>query len=103
MRLSPEQIDAIKRSTAEVFGPAARVWLFGSRVDDSKRGGDIDLYIELPEGKPDPEQLARAEISFLVRLKAAIGDQRVDLLLDHPARSERPAIFDLARARGVPL
>ncbi|MHB1896659.1 MAG: nucleotidyltransferase domain-containing protein, partial [Metallibacterium sp.] len=46
MRLTPEQAAIIRSAAAEVFGSDARVWLFGSRVDDSKRGGDIDLLIE---------------------------------------------------------
>ncbi|MHB8266261.1 MAG: hypothetical protein ACYDC7_10125 [Acidithiobacillus ferrivorans] len=46
MRLSPEQINQIRQSAAESFGPEARVWLFGSRVDDSKLGGDVDLLVE---------------------------------------------------------
>ena len=47
MRLTPEQAAIIRSTAAEVFGSDARVWLSGSRVDDSKRGGgDIDLYLE---------------------------------------------------------
>ncbi|WP_051620714.1 nucleotidyltransferase domain-containing protein [Acidithiobacillus caldus] len=46
MRLSPEQIAQIRQSAAESFGPEARVWLFGSRVDDRKLGGDLDLFID---------------------------------------------------------
>ena len=30
----------------QLFGEAASLYLFGSRIDDDKRGGDIDLYIE---------------------------------------------------------
>lgn len=45
MRLSPHELDAVCRT---LYGadPNGRVWLFGSRADDSKRGGDIDLYLE---------------------------------------------------------
>ncbi|MDT8440010.1 MAG: nucleotidyltransferase domain-containing protein, partial [Wenzhouxiangellaceae bacterium] len=48
MRLTNNQIQAIKTAAAEIFGDEAEVWLFGSRIDDDKRGGDIDLYVELP-------------------------------------------------------
>ncbi|MBU2769872.1 nucleotidyltransferase domain-containing protein, partial [Acidithiobacillus caldus] len=39
MRLSPEQVAQIRQSAEESFGPEARVWLLGSRVDDRKLGG----------------------------------------------------------------
>jgi len=44
MRLTPGQQSAIRSAVAETFGDAANVWLFGSRVDDNKRGGDIDFH-----------------------------------------------------------
>ncbi|MDR6981856.1 putative nucleotidyltransferase [Rheinheimera pacifica] len=40
--------DIITREANDIFGPDACVKLFGSRMDDNKRGGDIDLLIELP-------------------------------------------------------
>ena len=39
MRLSLEQISAIRAGTAELAGAAARVWLFGSSVRDDACGG----------------------------------------------------------------
>ncbi|WP_216360859.1 hypothetical protein [Acidithiobacillus marinus] len=45
MRLSSEQVALIRQSAEESFGPEARVWFIGSRVDDSKRGGGIDVDI----------------------------------------------------------
>ena len=46
MRLTSEQIKAIKDTTYSVLGEGSRVILFGSRVDDAKKGGDIDLLFE---------------------------------------------------------
>jgi hypothetical protein len=46
MRLTQEQQSAIRTAASEAFGAGATVWLFGSRVDDHKKGGDIDLVIE---------------------------------------------------------
>jgi predicted nucleotidyltransferase len=51
MRLTSYQETIIKKLTAEIFGSDARLMLFGSRVDDTKKGGDIDLYIETQDSK----------------------------------------------------
>jgi hypothetical protein len=45
MRLSTDQIQAIYQAATTAFGQGTSVWLFGSRVDDAKRGGDIDLLV----------------------------------------------------------
>ena len=41
MRLTPEKIQAIRTGVVDVAGQNARVWLFGSRVHDQTRGGDV--------------------------------------------------------------
>lgn len=48
MRLTPDQVQAIKLAARTVLGKDARVKLFGSRTDDHKRGSDIDLMFETP-------------------------------------------------------
>ncbi len=45
MRLTREQISAILDVTTGIGGQDADVLLFGSRVDDSARGCDVDLAI----------------------------------------------------------
>ena len=44
MRLSIKEINFIKEKVETIFGETV-IYLFGSRVDDNKRGGDIDLYL----------------------------------------------------------
>ena len=46
MRLTPDQTQAIRQRIHSHMGEHARIWLFGSRVDDSHRGADVDLYVE---------------------------------------------------------
>jgi len=43
MRFTEQQIIFIKEKVEDIFGSEAVVRLFGSRVDDEMRGGDIDF------------------------------------------------------------
>ena len=45
MRLTPDQAQAIRQRICSHMGAQARIWLFGSRVDDGRLGGDVDLYV----------------------------------------------------------
>ena len=73
MRLTHRQKQAICESEKKYFGADVRVWLFGSRVDDNSKGGDIDLYIELP--MQDAACLIDAKLQFLRDLHKKIGEQ----------------------------
>jgi hypothetical protein len=101
MRLTNQQIHGIKQVAAEVFGGEAQVHLFGSRVDDQRRGGDIDLYITgVALG---PEMQLDAKIKFLVKVKQQLGDQRIDLVFaPMPGQPVQP-IHRMAQQTGVPL
>lgn len=46
MRLTAAQIETIRQVARQNFEADASVWLFGSRADDFKRSGDVDLYVE---------------------------------------------------------
>jgi predicted nucleotidyltransferase len=73
MRLAPKQQQIIVTTLRRYFGQNSRILLFGSRVDDNARGGDIDLYIE-PE-LTDADQLVDARLNAMAELhtlKAAI-------------------------------
>lgn len=55
--------------------------LFGSRTDLSKRGGDIDLWIELDAEPSDPSLLVR---TLRRHLQDRMGEQKIDLQISGP-------------------
>jgi len=77
MRLQDFEKNSIKLIASHVFGKGSKVVLFGSRVYDDIKGGDIDLYIQ-PSDKND---LWKKKIDFLVWLKSTLGDQKIDVII----------------------
>lgn len=77
MRLKNKEIAIIKDTFIEVF-KSGEIYLFGSRVDDYKNGGDIDLYIR----NISKVKIAENKINFLVNVKRVIGEQKIDLVID---------------------
>jgi len=77
VRLSEEEIKAIVETAKEIFGKNIKIWLFGSRADLDKRGGDIDLYIETEM----EEDILRKKLKFLVKLEEKIGEQKIDVII----------------------
>ena len=62
MRLSQQTQQVIRDTVREVFGVEANVKLFGSRINDDARSGDIDLLVELPPiSHPSSSQLAASD------------------------------------------
>lgn len=74
VRLADDYVDAIKTSARDAFGDSVIVRLFGSRVHDELRGGDIDLHFEVDPGRGTVSELA----SFEQQLFSRIEPQRVD-------------------------
>ncbi|PAW80583.1 MAG: hypothetical protein B9S31_04175 [Spartobacteria bacterium Tous-C9RFEB] len=86
MRISESIYHSIKERIQGSF-PNAEVFLFGSRADDSAKGGDIDLLL-LTE-----EKLPLASIKRIRRLILNdIGEQKIDIVnfpksITHPFKS----------------
>ena len=106
MRLNPEQIAVIKSTVARIV-PAEElngVRLYGSRVDDTKRGGDIDLLLDLAKPTENPAGL-RAQISTQIELGIArsLGaSPKIDVLVRAPNLKDLP-IHRVAFEHGVAL
>lgn len=79
MRLQSHEIQTIIRVAKDIYGEGVAVYLFGSRVDDTKRGGDIDLLIRTIGKKKG----VLARIRMISRLKQCLGNQKIDIIGDH--------------------
>ncbi|MDP2071928.1 nucleotidyltransferase domain-containing protein [Methylotenera sp.] len=95
MRLSAEAINVIQDAFLRVF-EKGELYLFGSRVDDTRKGGDIDLYVVTDQ----QNRLGEKRIDFLAQIKHKIGDQRIDLVIN---RGTNRPIDKIATNEGVLL
>ncbi|MGB4359442.1 MAG: nucleotidyltransferase domain-containing protein [Rhodoferax sp.] len=99
MRLSTDQIQAIRYAATSTFGDDTAVWLFGSRVDDTKKGGDIDLLV-----RPSPIAAAQPfakKVKMLTLLERLLGERKIDLVIEQPL-DPRP-IVTVAHTTGIQI
>jgi len=96
MRLSLFEIETIVRLKDIYFGKASKIYLFGSRTDDTKKGGDIDLYVQLDSVI---EQEDDNQNKFLIELKSIIGEQKIDLLFS----TDKERLIEKEAQKGVEL
>ena len=96
MRLTPDQCHLILATVRRHVAMPHRVLLYGSRIDDQARGGDIDLLIESDSAMPT---LQRA------RIKNELEDRLhlpIDLIAIQTGRETTP-FQAIALAQAVPL
>jgi predicted nucleotidyltransferase len=99
MRLTAAQCLTIRDTVRSLAGADARVRLFGSRIDDRARGGDIDLLVELDH---PVESATLLGVRIEARLQQALGDRRIDVVLAAPNMTPQP-IVRIAREKGIEL
>jgi len=96
MRLTKNAASSILHIVSQTCGDT-EVWLFGSLVDDHKKGGDIDLYIE-----SETEIQMMEQLRLMSKLQRALGFRKIDLIIRTPNSPERP-IFQTAKKTGIRL
>jgi predicted nucleotidyltransferase len=95
MRLADKEIGSI-RAAVSAIDPDGTIYLFGSRVDDDRRGGDIDLFVE---SSFRIDLMQRLLLEYRI---ASACDTQVDLLIKSPDDEDTP-IYRIARKNGVKL
>lgn len=99
VRLSIQDSIALEVTFRKAFLKKDRLWLFGSRANLSKKGGDIDLYIETYIDSVN--DAVAAQRSFWINFEEAIGEQRIDIVLNILALHGHLLIYDVAKKEGV--
>ena len=98
MRLEDDVIESIVQLVKRHFHNDADVYLFGSRVDDTKYGGDIDLYIE----SCSVRYPVKSKIAFKLALYEVIGEQKIDVVF-HDKNLPLQPIHEIALSEGIKL
>jgi len=99
VRLSKEYRTIIKAILLKNFGAGSRFYLFGSRADDTKRGGDIDLYIETDL---DSDKAWDARGKSWIEMQRRLEEQKIDILV-HVNGTKYSGIEEIAKETGVEL
>lgn len=96
MRLSKEELRGITLALVPHVTPAKdQLFLFGSRTQEKRRGGDIDLLL-IVSSVSHKNQLLEKKHTLLAALKEQIGDQKIDLLItDSTSAKKDPFIKDI--------
>lgn len=99
MRLTTEQVQAIRHAAQRVLGADARVSVFGSMALDDRKGGDIDLLFET-----DTRLANRAKVLCQLHgaLTLALGDRKIDVILKDANTPPAP-VFEIAKRTAVLL
>jgi hypothetical protein len=101
VRIGQHDLDVIIIVFKKAFGENDHLWLFGSRADMNKRGGDLDFYIETIE--PNFSDAVDKKMAFISELWQKLGDQKIDVVLNVLSSKHELPIYTIAKATGVKL
>lgn len=96
MRLHLSEIDIIKSTLHETIDDA-KVFLFGSRTDDTKKGGDIDLFVQTHKNIS-----LKDELKILAQMEFRGIERKIDLIIQTP-QTPPQKLFETILKEGILL
>ena len=97
MRLTADIQNKLIKYSQYYFGKKSHLYLFGSRVYDEKKGGDIDLFLEATK-----EIELHVQLAFLRDIYTNVTQRKVDLVIKTPEKKDRN-IYHTAKSEGLML
>ena len=88
MRLKPHEVTHIIQAFEEVLNTAkisydsSVLFLYGSRIHDNRKGGDIDLLFQVPQNFVS--KISELRVRLILKLHEKLGEQRIDLKVSGP-------------------
>jgi len=102
MRLNPIERNTIAQAAREAFDTGTAVFLFGSRANDDRRGGDIDLLVETPRSM-SPAELVERRTRFVARIWRTLEEQRIDVVITAGDEQDPRPVVAAAKRTGILL
>lgn len=99
-KLETEQI--IKAVTPFLRGQRADIRLYGSRINDNLKGGDIDLLLILDKFESATMLLAQKH-QILAQIKGLIGEQKIDLKIAYKQELKKDPFLKLIMPKSILL
>ena len=100
LRLKLKDREVIRDKTRKIFGSTARVLLFGSRADDTKKGGDIDLLVEAD----NLTDSVKKKLMLVTELQFELGERKIDIVtVLKENKTDIPLVIKIARETGIEL
>lgn len=100
LRLKLKDREVIRDKTRKIFGSTARVLLFGSRADDTKKGGDIDLLVEAD----NLTDSVKKKLMLMTELQFELGERKIDIVtVLKENKTDIPLVIKIARETGIEL
>ncbi len=102
MRLTSTELSMIEAAANATLAAGSRVVLFGSRTDNARRSGDIDLLVEL-NGVLGATEVVAQRAAFASRLYRTLGKRRIDIVMKPANPIDTRPIVIAARKNGIEL
>lgn len=96
MRLTDKEVEIIK-SSIKRLDENAKIYLFGSRVIDTKKGGDIDLLVMSGKLVYDDRR------KILSNIFKELDEQKIDIIITKDTQDSQPPFIRIALKQGVLL
>ncbi len=100
MRITDANLAIIRDVFTKHFGLEDHLWVFGSRVDDARRGGDLDFYVETHQ---DSSRALKSKLAFVNDLWRFLGDQKIDVVLNVLSIPTSLLIYTIAKQTGIQI
>ena len=93
MRLSENEKQAIIKAVSDLIGNTqASLYLYGSRVDDKLKGGDIDLILVMHDDNM-AQRFALKNHQFSASIKKLIGNRKIDFSVKSKSAASSDAFW----------